>query len=379
MLYNRWAAACAASGLMICCATASAASGSGLTVTVLQRTTTSLLKADKPWESFVVNWTSVIRDGGQYKMWYEAYDSNYSSDNDGYLCYATSTDGVVWTKPTMGLVNYGGNTNNNILLSGPAIGGLHGENIFIDPTAPASERYKMVYTQVAGTTWNVRGATSADGINWTLAAQPLLAHMSDTQNVCFRDGNKYRMYVRMWRNDGAGPDPRRRTVGYTESTTFGNFPAPVEILRADAGDPSDMDFYNSATSKIGDNLYLMFPSAFLHTPDTTTAHVAASSDGQNFVRLGRDPLLDLGSGFDSKQIYVSPQAIPGDTPGTYWIYYQGDNFKHGQSLPNRITYGGGYGRALIQVSGTLIPEPAVGGLFGLAILGLRRRRAVSRP
>ena len=209
MLYNRWAAACAASGLMICCATASAASGSGLTVTVLQRTTTSLLKADKPWESFVVNWTSVIRDGGQYKMWYEAYDSNYSSDNDGYLCYATSTDGVVWTKPTMGLVNYGGNTNNNILLSGPAIGGLHGENIFIDPTAPASERYKMVYTQVAGTTWNVRGATSADGINWTLAAQPLLAHMSDTQNVCFRDGNKYRMYVRMWRNAGAGPDPPR--------------------------------------------------------------------------------------------------------------------------------------------------------------------------
>lgn len=46
-------------------------------------------------------------------MWYEAYDHNYRSDGDGYLCYSRSSDGVKWEKPNMGLVEYGGNTNNN--------------------------------------------------------------------------------------------------------------------------------------------------------------------------------------------------------------------------------------------------------------------------
>jgi hypothetical protein len=358
-----------------------AASGNGLNVTVLQRTTKSLLKADQPWESFVVNLATVIRDGGQYRMWYEAYDSNYTNDNDANLCYATSTDGVTWTKPSMGLVNYGANSNNNIIVSGASLGGLQGESIFIDPSAPAGERYKMVYSQQSGSTdWHVRGGTSADGVHWNFPAQPLLNHMSDTQNVCYYDGGKYRMYVRMWRNDGAGPgDPRRRTVGYTESSTFGNFPAPVEILKADAGDPADMDFYNSATAKLGDNQYLMFPSAFLHTPDTTSIHVAASVDGENFIRLGRDPLLPLGTGFDSKQMYACPGLIPGDVAGTYWMYYIGDDFKHGQGVPGLINYGGAVGRALIQVDGTLMaPEPVGAGLLMLTTVLFRRGQSRNR-
>ncbi len=62
-----------------------------------------------------VNFLNVISFGANdLRCWYGG--NSYSPSFKG-LCYATSTDGITWTKPNMGLVSYGGNTNNNILIS----------------------------------------------------------------------------------------------------------------------------------------------------------------------------------------------------------------------------------------------------------------------
>ena len=50
---------------------------------------------------------------------------------------------------------------------------------------------------------------------------------------------------------------------------FGKFPAPRPILEADEQDPKNMQFYNSAVTKVRDGLYLMLPSGFYKGEDVS--------------------------------------------------------------------------------------------------------------
>ena len=108
-----------------------------------------------------------------------------------------------------------------------------------------------------------------------------------------------------------------------------------------------MHFYNSATTKLKDNLYLMFPSGYFTKDGTVLVYAAFSRDGKQFRRLGHTPLLGLGKGFDKKCIYVSAGAIPGEKSGTYWIYYGGTAVSHDDPLPRHND--GGIGRFLLNV------------------------------
>ena len=41
---------------------------------------------------------------GKYKMWYMAGGGSYATSGAGVTCYAESTDGIHWTKPTLSVV-----------------------------------------------------------------------------------------------------------------------------------------------------------------------------------------------------------------------------------------------------------------------------------
>jgi hypothetical protein len=312
-------------------------------LTVLERTTEPLLKADRPWEDFCLHPNQVLRIGDQWHLWYGAYDHDYRSDSDCYFCYARSKDGVHWEKPSLGIYSYKGNTDNNILMFG-----FQGFSFIVDAKAPPAERFKTVGTRLVGSQWWVYGATSPDGIRWKAIDEPLLKKNSDTWNVCIHDGDIYRLYVRMW--SGPGTFGGYRQVGYTESATFGRFPDPVVILSPDKADRSDMHFYNSATTKLKDNLYLMFPSCYFQKTETVTVCAAFSRDGKQFCRLGRTPLLGLGKGFDKTCIYVAAGATPGENPGTYWVYYGGTAVPHDDNRPSKVRSDGGLGRFLLKVA-----------------------------
>lgn len=321
------------------------------TIRIDQRTCEPLLRADKPWEDFQIGSASVIRDGKDWHLWYQAYDHRYQTDADGYLCYAHSTDGVTWEKPNLGLVDYDGTRNNNILVAGPRMNGVAGPSVFLDAQAVPGERFKLVFLRATTTgEWWIYGGTSPDGIHWTLGDEPLLARNADTQNVCFRDGGLYRLYVRMW---SKGPYQGRRLVGYSESDHFGGFPDPVAILAPDGQDPYDLNLYSSAATKLRDGLYVMFPSVYYSTAvgqssnGTIAAQMAISTDGRTFAREHRDAVVDLGGGFDSKSIYVGPGAVPGDRPDTWWIYYVGLAKGHDDKLESQTQHLGGIGRFLL--------------------------------
>jgi hypothetical protein len=317
--------------------------------TIEQRTAESFLTADKPWEASGITGCTWIREGDLWRLWYGAWLPNTQRDDDLLSCYAESTDGVHWTKPNLGLTEFAGNRNNNIVFACSEAGGIMPNHIFLDARAKLSERYKMIASKFdePNQAWAVHGGISPDGIHWSFLPQSLNAQNSDTQTVCIPEAGKYRLYTRMWTGT-LWSNPGKRIIGYSESDHFGDFPNPVEIMRADDGDPEDMDLYYNAATKLADDLYVMFPGGFYTKDQTIRAHLAWSSDGVHFNRYGREPVVDIGPAFDSGMLIVNPGAVPGDAPNTWWFYYFGTSRKHNQGLA-AINYAG-MGRFLLALS-----------------------------
>ncbi|HNT34385.1 MAG TPA: hypothetical protein PKH07_05230, partial [bacterium] len=113
---------------------------------------------DAPWEGSNSAYVTVFKDENLYRMYYRGNKPG----NPQVTCYAESTDGINFTKPVVGIFNFGGNTNNNIILVDE---GTHCFAPFKDtnPAAPASERYKAVSRGDGG----LIAFVSADGIHWS--------------------------------------------------------------------------------------------------------------------------------------------------------------------------------------------------------------------
>ena len=119
---------------------------------------------------------STIRVGDQFHMWYigrvgrHPEWANYEG-YDGRLCYASSRDGIHWTKPELGLVEYQGSTANN-LADFPQDIDLPLAAIIHDPEDPdPNRRFKLAFSPLTSPSGNRRGglsvAYSPDGLHWT--------------------------------------------------------------------------------------------------------------------------------------------------------------------------------------------------------------------
>ena len=281
------------------------------------------LRPDQPWESRQLGWVSMRVENGLYRVWYEAFDMDSGNDCESRLCYAESTDGEHWVKPNLGLCEYNGNKNNNIVIDGKLTDGLgiHGHSIFVDPTAPEEARYRCVFqgvlTHTAGEAgWVVKMsfAYSPDGLRWTHGMPELPRHFlsypvatfgSDTQCTVFWDPDykKYVGYFRCAHRTGA------RSIGRSETSNMENWPVPRMILTPDFEDPRVTDYYNNGATRYtsdGDTAYYLFYSPFNHATDHCWARVAVSRDGQIFDRIDRGIFLDNDQPYDKGMLFVGP-------------------------------------------------------------------------
>ena len=162
--------------------------------------------SDKPWEGNGLNYVTVIKDSkNSYKMYYRGadYDRGVKSLHDQFYCLALSKDGIKWRRPDLGLVEFKGSKENNIILSekDPVLGYIcHNFSPFIDlnPEASISEKYKAIG---GGPLFPL---VSADGVLWKKATnKPIISQGAfDSQNLAFWDSvrNEYRAYHREFRN-----------------------------------------------------------------------------------------------------------------------------------------------------------------------------------
>ena len=83
---------------------------------------------ENPWEQGNSGSLIVRRDEktGMFRMWYNVRILVRAENGLTYrapTCYATSTDGVHWEKPNLGIFKYGKDANNNICLPQGSIEG----------------------------------------------------------------------------------------------------------------------------------------------------------------------------------------------------------------------------------------------------------------
>ncbi len=116
---------------------------------------------------------SIIKEGSKYRMWYVAFDddpNNKVASSRWRAAYAESVDGVTWTKPHLGLVEFGGSTKNNLLEMGGGAWGFVNLKVIKDEADPdPSRRYKMtthVYYRHTRRLGTLLPFVSADGLRW---------------------------------------------------------------------------------------------------------------------------------------------------------------------------------------------------------------------
>ena len=123
------------------------------------------------------------------------------------VCYAESKDAIHWTRPNLGIVEFEGSKENNIVWDGA---GAHCFTPFKDtnPNCPPESRYKALsqvhrsgrpHLAVQGE-MTVFAYKSPDGIRWTISDGPLITKGDfDSQNLAFWDPHAglYRGYHRV--------------------------------------------------------------------------------------------------------------------------------------------------------------------------------------
>jgi hypothetical protein len=275
---------------------------------------------DQPADGITMGgYCTMLKDGGKYRLWYESYLPLAHEDEDARICYAESDDGFTWRKPKLGIYEYQGTKDNNLVYNHG-----HGATIFLDPSAKPDERYKMIHLDavplqmVNGKQMNafVFGAVSADGIHWKRLPEPLIKHTSDTQSVAQYDSvtRKYVAYLRGWDPQSRAGYGGRRMVMRTESPEFGNFPEPAMVLSLGPEDPPDADIYTNAYRQWpgAGRAYLMIPAIYHRGTDNVDLRLAVSHDGTRWHFPEREPFLQVGEpGFGYEgTVYAGAGTVP---------------------------------------------------------------------
>ncbi len=322
-----------------------------------RKTGEPILIAEHPWESLELNWFSVLEDGGKFRMWYECYDVDGTPADDTSFCYAESADGIHWTKPKLGLWEYRGNKENNILFRhigvGDARSRVHGAGVFVDLQAPAQQRFKAVsqglFRNSGEQPYWIAGMTSVDGLNWKRYPKPICQLFADSQYSGFWDQrlNQYVIYGRVGGRRG-------RAIGRAAGDRFDRFEPLSLVLQTDETDPADSDLYNPACVQLptAGDVYVMCPSLYQHKPDTLDIRLAVSRNGIEWTWPERETAfipLGMPGDSDAGSLYSANGCLAvGDE---LWFYYNASPLKHQEATPEKLTQAANrrtFRRAVVQ-------------------------------
>jgi len=277
-----------------------------------------VLVHDKPWEGNTCGYNTVFRDGDLCRMYYRGWGHNDARNKQlhpAVVCYAESGDGINWKKPSLGLVEFNGSKDNNIILGEF---GTHNFTPFKDanPDCPAEALYKAVARGEGPDNRKLFAFQSPDAIHWSLMQpEPIVTQGAfDSQNLAFWDSlrSEYRCYFRDFR-DG------RRDIKTATSNDFIRWTQPVWL---DYGDAPKEHLYTNQIHPYyrAPHVFIGFPTRYIPDRGSLTEGLFMSSrDGKTFRRWG-EALLRPGLNKDkwynrSNYIWLGMVETKSDLPG----------------------------------------------------------------
>ena len=319
---------------------------------------------DKPWEGNVCCYHTVLTDGEKFRMYYRGahYDeATKKSTHPELVCYAESTDGIVWTKPELGLVEFDGSKQNNIIWDGI---GTHNFAPFKDPNPDCKPdaKFKALGSGKGG----LYPFKSPDGVHWTMMSdKPVITDGAfDSQNLAFFDVIRGR-YVDFHRDFQKGV----RDIKTSTSSDFLNWSetAWLDYL----GAPPEHLYTNQVTPySRAPHIFMGFPKRFRpgrrpvanRNPGVSDGVFMTSRDGVRFKRWG-EALIRPGlqperwvnrNNMTAWGILETKSALPG-TPNELSIYST-EGYYRGESCQLR--------RFTVRLDGFVsVQAPYRGGAF----------------
>lgn len=242
-----------------------------------------VLRHDAPWEGDGCESYSIIREGDRYRLYYLGWqmldpEVKLHTTANLFICYAESRDGIRWEKPSLGLREFVGSRDNNIILDRGNCEIHDMVYVFKDdnPACPEDERYKLIGKSSNHTLFCY---ISADGIGfrpgWRLSDQGAF----DTHNIAMwvPEINAYMAFIRDFHNRPCAVKEGRtniRDIRWMTSPDFKTWTKP-EMLDFDGGE--DYPLYVNAVQR-----YYRAPHQFVGFP---TRYVEREAWTPNYDQL----------------------------------------------------------------------------------------------
>ncbi len=319
-----------------------------------------VLLPEKLWEgNRVYVYGSVMPDteNGGFRMWYmsagtslagKVRDPKLGDQAKNYVLYATSIDGVKWTRPDLGLFSFAGDTHTNIIFD------WHSPSVVYDTAADPEKRYTLLGRDKFGDKRGYAIATSADGIRWIADAKGPVLDGGDTCTLAKDPWTGE--YLAFHKKSHEYRGHSRRLVYLSTSKDLQTWSEPVLVMAPDETDDAQTKaeggicshFYNMTAFPYGGQ-FLGFVTHFRYRgePKETgpeqsrqdgpiDAQLVHSRDGRAWERCeDRSPVIPNGPhAYDAGCILgvANTPVVVGDE---MWIYYTAINATHGVPTPTK--------------------------------------------
>ena len=317
-----------------------------------------IIKSDVPWEENPYCFGTVIFDEEDsiFKFWYQSYNHVDIIKERTPILYATSTDGINWNRPNLGIIEYDGSTDNNIVLQNYGYHDLYSPSVIKDSQeSDLNKRYKMIWWDfpLGKEGYQDDGmcvAFSPDGIHWTkysgnpvLHAKKTSKSISDVMSVMFDENlSKYVAYTKGW----ADPWPAFRQIVRTESDDFIHWSEP-EVVISHKHNIEDPQSYGMTVSQYGNSYIGLLLSYKKPGNETIDVQLAVSHDNMAWSRVANQqtflPLGPSGS-WDDGMLFCAPMFNHNKKT---LIYYGGWDNSHNSKEIRRS----GIGLATLRLNG----------------------------
>ncbi|MBI4024938.1 MAG: hypothetical protein HY360_08145 [Verrucomicrobia bacterium] len=328
-----------------------------------------VLKPEHPWERWCPSlYGTVLHWRGKFRMWYTCWTRD---GNQPRTAYAEGADGVAWEKPRLGVCEFGGNKDNNIILDAVAPRYIDDLTV-IDDAGDSEWPLKALYWEGATHDWKKQDwgiylARSKDGIHWDRSPGLVLPQWIDRFNaVSTKLNGQYVVYGRS-ADLQRGMGRNGRSVWRTESADLIHWSKAKLVLQRDPEDPVNMEYYSASVFPY-EGLALGGLERMHMSPDRLDTELIWSHDGGwKWERAPKRPAFLSPSSdrrWDDTWVCL-PTNAPIRRHHRLWFYYSGRSGAHGSEYPSNH---GAIGLAFLRMDG-----------FASLMAGERKGVVVTKP
>lgn len=296
-----------------------------------------LFSTAKPWEGTGPHLAgSVVRDPqtGKYLMWYSVFNPDAYRNKLPFsynVCLAESDDGIAWSRPDLGLFDFAGSRQNNVI----RLGTDKTQNIDVCLN-PRPDRWPGRFLSIHNQKGGVFVSTSEDGKTFTrLFPEPAISYHSDTHNNFVYDEvrDRWLLYCR----PRAWAGYHRRRVALETSSDLEHWSHERTILL-----PTETEipeYYGMTVFRRGD-LFFGVVQIYEHKAGAMHLELAWSGDGERWDFLPTHlPFLSRGpaGSWDAGMVLIA--ETPLDVGNETRFYYGGFRLDHNSVDQNESAIG----------------------------------------